>query len=36
MTSKSLDPSETGMNWAPREVAESRSRGQAGRDERRL
>jgi len=33
MTSKSADLNETGMNWASREVAERRSRGQAGRDE---
>jgi ubiquinone/menaquinone biosynthesis C-methylase UbiE len=33
MTSKSADLNETGMNWASREVAEHRSRGQAGRDE---
>jgi len=33
MTSKSGDLNETGMNWASREVAERRSRGQAGRDE---
>ena len=33
MTTKSADLNETGMNWASREVAERRSRGQAGRDE---
>lgn len=33
MTNKSPDASEAGMNWASREVAERRSRGQAGRGE---
>ena len=31
MTNKSPDPIEAGINWASREVAERRSRGQAGR-----
>ena len=31
MINKSADLNETGMNWASREVAERRSRGQAGR-----
>jgi ubiquinone/menaquinone biosynthesis C-methylase UbiE len=33
MTNKSPDPIEAGINWASREVAERRSRGQAGRGE---
>ncbi len=33
MTSKSADLNEAGINWASREVAERRSRGQAGRGE---
>ena len=33
MTTKLSDPIEAGMNWASREVAEPRSRGQVGRDE---
>ena len=36
MSSKSADLKETGMNWASREVAERRGRGQAGRDENLL
>jgi hypothetical protein len=33
MTTMSSNPIEAGMNWASREVAERRSRGQVGRDE---
>jgi hypothetical protein len=34
MSSKAADLNEAGINWASREVAERRSHGQAGRDEK--